>query len=233
MSHHLCDTAVTASPPPLQHHRGDSTSGTSPPAWPITGCFMCQKPLLEPVQTRPTSIAQVWLGFAPKLSGSAACSRAVLSPQVPMLGTTKTPAPALPWAACAVGQVIPPSSSSQIPHFHLIKRWINLIILINLIRAVFGFLWHPENPLPHWVICTCCKYVPQKIQENSAQSMSICFQLLPLEMPQVHFVFVFSPTAFVSFSEHLYFINTFHTAYMSLHGGIMPGKYLSCFSDNF
>lgn len=125
------------------------------------------------------------------------------------------------------------SSSSQVPHCHLIRRWINLIILINLTGAVFGFLWHLEKPLPHWVICTCCKYVPQKIQENSAQSMSICCQLLLLEVPQVHFVFVFSPTAFVSFSEHLYFINTFHTVYMSLHGGIMPGKYLSCFGDNF
>lgn len=141
--------SITVEPPP-GHHPGHHPQHCSIPwglhRWDSTSSTVRHRLLFlrvpKAVSCRPTAAARLVAGkekgFARKLQGSAACSRARCH-----LGSPRwAPPQLLPHACGAIRQVTPPSS--QVPHCHPIKIWINLIILINLIAAVFGFL--PEKP---------------------------------------------------------------------------------------
>ena len=153
MLHHW---GITPRAAPLGHHHGDSTTEASPPGLHHRLLALDVPEAFTGARADPLWLPSSWLGRRRGLPtgyrGSPACNRAWCD-----LGSLCWAAPkllprVLAQATRVVSRVTPPSSSSQAPHLRMSKRWTNLIIL----DLVFGFSWHPENPLLYWVICTCC-----------------------------------------------------------------------------
>lgn len=150
---------ITGTPPPGHHHQGITTRA------PPLALVLHVPKAFAGAHADPLQLPSSWLGRRRALPvgyrGSPACNRAWCD-----LGHQSF-CPRCWHRLLMVSQVTPPSSSSQVPHLRISKRWTNLIVL----GAVFGFLWHTENPLLYWVICTNCNICSSEDTRDSAQPM--------------------------------------------------------------